>query len=618
MDYLAGLFKNSLHTGFTASIMILIIIVIRAIFKNKVTAKTCYILWLILLVRLIFPFSIQSPASFENFYAGITDEREQVNEFAETTSDADIGTPIPKEPGPYEGANERIGIAEKIAGLESAASNSNIFPILSYIWLFGIIAVISVPVISYIVLRSELKGAREAADENIIRSSGEICKTMSISRPARVVYSNVCAKPALAGIVNPVIILPEYAGNYAYDKIHPILLHEYIHYKKKHLLIQWLFWPVKAAFWFNPLIWLASKLMKQDAECWCDEEVLRFMDKNQRISYGRLMLEMAEEKEDPAVALNVTGFGNRLSEIRRRIFIVTRNKKASKIATIIVACMALCIVPVFYTVKADFQSPAPAEKLIRHSLEPEERQTENGALRLLPIGYEYNTKSQVLTVFIDYSVGENLQKAGISESGLVMYMKVAFPGSSDPDVRKKSYTGSLVKGNNGKIAAFSFQIPGYDYGSYGMARLIFEEAQVNIPVPEEDKYRSIIIEKNDIPYSIEFKSLAKFTFSEMLVNQDQNIVSTVMESESYTGFRTEPHIIFSVTKNDMTVKASSINGTISYSDSRLIVKSDMRFDLPPEDNVSLLMDIESVSLYIGNQLIDNQIKDKMSWRFSIV
>jgi len=59
-----------------------------------------------------------------------------------------------------------------------------------------------------------------------------------------------------------------------------ILLHEQIHIRRKDYIIKILAFLILSIHWFNPLVWIAFRLMSKDMELSCDERVLKEMDEN--------------------------------------------------------------------------------------------------------------------------------------------------------------------------------------------------------------------------------------------------------------------------------------------------------------------------------------------------
>ena len=619
MNFLVELYKNMLNMTLISSILILLIIVIRTIFRRKLTSKTYYMLWLIVLIRLIFPFSIESSVSVENvIFSGETKPSQSY--------EAVSVSPV-KETQPSELITAEYGERSFQSGtlfIERIQNSRKIYQYGAILWLFGIFAVILIPIVSYSVLRKDLMTATKVDDTDTIKASVHIRSMLDIAVPIDIVYSNVCIKPALIGIFKPMIVLLEKTRGLGYEKIYAILLHELVHYKKKHLLIQWLFWIVKSVYWFNPFIWLAHRIMKQDAECWCDEEVLKLMNEDQRVLYGNLVLDMAVYTEDPVVAFNVTGFGNKSSEIKKRIIGIAKKTKQSKPMAMISIALLIILIPIFFTVRTNNVRVKPIEKHIEQTLFLDEKQSSDDMLVIRPVKYAYNTKSQLLTVYIDYKVSEQISALAIEKENVSLFMAITFPGSISPEVRNKTVRGEPIKDSSGIIAGFDFHIKGYEKSQYGTAKLSFEGAQIDLPIEMENKNRSHEITKDNLPYSVVFDDIVTYTFSRMSVDTKSNTISVIIEGESLLGMEAQPFIIYRINKNGMKTKSLSGIGHISKANNhsgistpRIRISEDRMFYTSLDEDEKLYVDFKSLTLFIDRHVAGLQLADEVSWRFSI-
>ncbi len=87
--------------------------------------------------------------------------------------------------------------------------------------------------------------------------------------------------PFVMGLFKPGIYLPENLKDQEY-----VILHEQIHIKRKDYIVKILAFMVLAIHWFNPLVWMAFIMSSKDMEISCDEAVIRKMGKNIRADYA--------------------------------------------------------------------------------------------------------------------------------------------------------------------------------------------------------------------------------------------------------------------------------------------------------------------------------------------
>ena len=98
---------------------------------------------------------------------------------------------------------------------------------------------------------------------------------LRITREVKVRVSACGMSPIVAGLWRPVILMPEAARGWSNDRRHSVLLHELAHIRRGDLRVQVLAHAAIAAYWFNPLVWIASSHLRSERERASDDEVLR-------------------------------------------------------------------------------------------------------------------------------------------------------------------------------------------------------------------------------------------------------------------------------------------------------------------------------------------------------
>lgn len=179
-----------------------------------------------------------------------------------------------------------------------------------------------------------------------------------------------CPVYKVPGIISPCVMrVKGKAGIYLTEdaaedgeKREYVLVHELC-----HLMHQDLFWGnirciVLALNWFNPLIWLAAVLSKQDAEMACDERAVRILGEAKRLRYGKILVDLVA---DTAVKKNLFFTATTMScskkELENRVWRIADGKRrllvssAAVVLTVIVACMTS------FVTRADLKGLSPEE-----------------------------------------------------------------------------------------------------------------------------------------------------------------------------------------------------------------------------------------------------------------
>jgi len=305
---LAALFSAILNMSITASIVALAVLLMRIPLK-KAPKIFSYILWGIVLFRLIFPFSIESIFSLMPNPENIIPQ----------------GVIFMQNPTMQAVAQLPTDITGMPLVQESAASFA-ITPIeiATYIWLLGFAILLIYAVAGYIGLKQRIRFATLVQDN--------IYETDQIETPF------------VLGFIRPKIYFPVATCHLDY-----IVKHEQIHIKRRDYLIKPLAFFIFALHWFNPLMWIAYALMSKDMEMSCDEAVLKSADEDIRRDYSMSLLNLSVKRGS---LLSPLAFGE--SNVKTRIANVIGFKKTKKWLTVVssVAVAAFLVGFIFDTTTA--------------------------------------------------------------------------------------------------------------------------------------------------------------------------------------------------------------------------------------------------------------------------
>ena len=109
-----------------------------------------------------------------------------------------------------------------------------------------------------------------------------------------VYVSPVVDSPCMFGLIRPAVYLNREAAQKP-EALRYVLCHENIHYRHRDNL--WV--AVRAAclclHWYNPLVWIAAALSEQDGELACDEKTMELLGEEERIHYGRALLDFCAQ-----------------------------------------------------------------------------------------------------------------------------------------------------------------------------------------------------------------------------------------------------------------------------------------------------------------------------------
>lgn len=245
----------------SASLLILAVAGIRAIGRNTLPKITFVILWTLVLVRLLVPYSL--PFKYSLFSL--------------------MGWP---SPAAINGAGAGI-----IAGIGSEnALPDGIHRLITGIWLCGVVAGVLYFGVTHWRWRQKYKVSLPVQQE-YIRNWLAAHKTFRI---LTIRQSDQIPGPLTYGIWKPVILLP--AGTDWSDtaQLGYILAHEYNHVRRFDTLLKYLMAVACCLHWFNPLVWFMYRRLNRDIELSCDEAVVNTFGAAHKPHYARALIHMAE------------------------------------------------------------------------------------------------------------------------------------------------------------------------------------------------------------------------------------------------------------------------------------------------------------------------------------
>ena len=287
----------------SVSALIVVVLLVRAIFKNRVPKRMIYALWLVVLLKLCLPGTLFSlpvlPA--EQLVAPT-----QISELPAQT------TPVIQQPAqtvmqPQTPAQQQVSPAHETA--KPAAKPLATAQILQIVWFSG-----SALLGLWLFSAWAVFTIRLHRDRRFVGKRGGTC----------IYVSDAVKSPCLAGLIPAVYLTQDVLQT---DEAELIVRHELTHLR--HLDFLWSFFrmAVVVVYWWNPFIWLAAICSKRDAELACDEAVAAKLPESKRLAYARAILAQAPRK---TAALSLAG-----PPVKERILFLTKKQRTSVLCVIL-------------------------------------------------------------------------------------------------------------------------------------------------------------------------------------------------------------------------------------------------------------------------------------------
>lgn len=336
----------------TSSVLILCIMLIRVIFKGKISSRLQYALWLLVALRLIIPASAQiymAIGSIEEFR--IMDLAEL---FESKVGDVTEQLDQPVAFVPY-AISLNDSQAERVAwslfgALHSDDGPTSVFiagkfrvtwlDVLRGIWIGGMLIVALWMIITNVLFTRRLHKGRKEFDSPEAPETGKM----------KIYTIEGLASPCLYGLPfrEAVYLTPDIAEDQ--DKLHHVLTHEMCHRKHGDS-----FWSILRSilliiYWMNPFVWIAAVLSKRDCELACDEEALLILGEEERISYGETLLSIITRKgrlsDIACTATTMTGSGK---SVKERIKFIADKPRVLGVAVVAVLVLVMVVSVLVFT-----------------------------------------------------------------------------------------------------------------------------------------------------------------------------------------------------------------------------------------------------------------------------
>lgn len=269
----------------SSSVLIVAVLLGRFLLRGRISLRLQYGLWALVLIRLLLPvqiftsdFGTGSISQKVDITAPVLQVYVSANENRYEQAYDEAYRQVVVE---YEAAH-RDPVQMPTAVIEEAVQERvqrnlelDLSQLLHRIWFAGMVAVVSVIVACNVYLAIQLRRRR--------------WKLEAANSPLIVYITEAVPTPCIFGLFRPVIYLTPDAAKYAQIRSH-VLEHELTHYRHwDHV------WSVLRSLclvlhWYNPLVWIAAKVSRADAELACDEGALKRLGESERGDYGRTQI----------------------------------------------------------------------------------------------------------------------------------------------------------------------------------------------------------------------------------------------------------------------------------------------------------------------------------------
>ena len=332
----------------TSSLLIAVVLLIRKIAGDRLSARVRYALWGLVLLRLLIPVSIgESALSVQNWLPDEADiqqlqtmpaeqqaQLDQIRKLEEQVRDSEQSVSKPVAGGEQAGEalpgtefNHEHIPDEPIAHTEPRYTMTDY---LLTVWVTGMALVGSVFLLSNLRFWLRLRRSRRY----VMKQTVPVYETAAIDTPC------------LFGVVPAVYVTPAVLGDE--NALRHVLAHELTHYGHGDHIWALLRCVAVTVHWYNPLVWAAAFASQKDGELACDEGALKKLGDGERTGYARTLLDMTcvGYKGVLTAATSMTGSE---SDLKTRVLRIVKNPKMTVTALVAVLVVAAVVAVMLFT-----------------------------------------------------------------------------------------------------------------------------------------------------------------------------------------------------------------------------------------------------------------------------
>lgn len=329
----------------TSSVLILALLALRRLFRRTISRRMQYTLWALVLVRLLVPLNVGTLAH------NVLSAAEPV----QTAVEKRLETPVlymqdgtERHPAQLLSGEESQGDPQSPPSDAAQSSPSDEYSIvtptyravalseaLTYVWYAGML------IVGAWFLFTNLRFAR-ALHKARTPYSVEGCRY-----PVYLV--SALPSPCLFGVLRPAIYLNNAAAA-SPELLRFVLAHEQTHARHLDPLWSLLRGLCLTVYWFDPLVWLAAVLSREDGELACDEGTLRALGADERTAYGKALLSLVPVCTKPQnPLLGATTMTGGKKSLKERVTRIAENRQAKTAAVFAAVALAALVCAVSFT-----------------------------------------------------------------------------------------------------------------------------------------------------------------------------------------------------------------------------------------------------------------------------
>ncbi|TCW53299.1 bla regulator protein BlaR1 [Bacillus thuringiensis] len=326
--YLPHFFDWLIETSLMASILVGFILCIKVLFRNKLTPRWQYMLWIVLMIRLLLPWSPDSSYSIYSLFSYSSSVSEVIQKNTpspENTVNDEMQHKVELE----QNAETVTKNSEPEVNVSSEQQTTlSLYKVALYIWLAGVIILAVITFITNRRLYSYIKKQPDITDEQVATVFNRCKQSMKMKKTVSLRLAGKIASPTVFSFFRPKVLLSKKHMKVLNEQqLQYVFYHELAHIKRNDVAVNWIMYSLILLNWFNPILWYAYFCMREDQELACDAYALTFIDKEEQIAYGHTIITLLEHYSYQVPSL--ANLSRNKRTLKRRIVMIKKFQKKS-------------------------------------------------------------------------------------------------------------------------------------------------------------------------------------------------------------------------------------------------------------------------------------------------
>ena len=318
------------------------ILLFRFIFKNRISSKLQYLMWWLLILRLLMPV-----APDIGFHFNLQDMLLKQAYQAELPAPAPVldvaPASVPNTQSSYESVTPAVQPNTDIAPSQhvNPAKSADWYSIVFVIWLLGAIGFLGWLIFVKLRYYESLQHLMAGGPREVYELYDRCCKELCV-KPLPLWIVNKSMSPGIAFFGEPVLLVPLSLCNDE-SRLRFALLHELTHKKRGDHYMTLLLNILRAVYWFDPVVHFAFSELRSDMESACDSDVLAYIGHEQKRGYLTVILDMFSYDTEPILGMSQIRSKRMAKRRMKGAFMKNRTSPAFRAITLCIALiMSLC------------------------------------------------------------------------------------------------------------------------------------------------------------------------------------------------------------------------------------------------------------------------------------